>query len=242
MPRNCSYCNFAGHDIRNCLEYVNHIDRRLIRDFTQNGNAAFPELPRRMIHKLGDKYGLSRNLTYNIYLERLMMIYIHLGEQRRVARDRQNQENRRMMEEQQRLPTLILADNSGLPVANVIVPFPLAPVVNRFRNILSMDDLNALRNSFQQLSLELETEVVQRQQVQVQINTPPVFVIDHSKFNEDSLHCECPICYENEKAVITNCDHRYCRSCIDSMIMHGNNTVVTCALCREKIDTIFVSA
>lgn len=237
--RRCSCCRQTDHDIRSCQVYVDQINDNLIADFTQNGNnAVFPlTISRPIVYKLGDRYGLSRDMQYNAYLERLVMIYIHLGEQRRQERrDRRNAENQlRLIEEQRRRrPTLIIQDNTNVPVAQVIVPFPLNPAMGRFRNILSIQDLNALRDSFQQLTMELEVELVDRK-----METAPILVVDPSKFTEDTLMCECPICYETRPSVLTNCSHSYCHPCIKTMIEIRTDTV-SCALCREKVNTIYV--
>lgn len=240
--RRCSCCRQTDHDIRNCQVYVNEIDGRLIDDFTHNGNnAVFPlTISRPIVYKLGDKYGLSRNVAYNTYFERLMLIYLHLGEQRRQERrDRRNAENQRRLEEEQQnrlnRATLHIIDNTNMPVAQAVVPFPLNPVIGRFRNILSILDLNSLRSSFRQLTLEIEEELIERN-----TETAPKLVVDPSKFTEDTLTCECPICYETRPSVITNCSHSYCKPCINTMI-EIRTANVSCALCREKVNTIYVA-
>lgn len=237
--RRCSCCRQTDHDIRNCQVYVDQINENLVADFTQNGNnAVFPlTISRPIVYKLGEKYGLSRNMSYNLYLERLIMIYLHLGEQRRQERrDRRNAENQlRLVEERQRnRATLHIQDNTNIPIAEAVVPFPLNPVVGRFRNILSIQDLNALRSSFQTLTMEIEEELVERN-----YETAPILVVDPSKFTEDSLSCECPICYETRPSVLTNCSHSYCQPCIKTMIEIRTDKV-SCALCREKVNTIYV--
>jgi len=239
--RRCGHCERAGHDIRNCQAHINQIDINLINDFTSNGpNAVFPLLNRRIIYKLGDKHGLARDLNYNVYLERLILIYINLGEQRRQERrERRNLENaRRLMEEQQRRapvrPTIMIQDNTNTPVAQLLVPFPLTPQVDRFRNILSIVDLNAIRESFRQLTFEIEEELVFRE-----TETTPKTVVDPSKFTEENRICECPICYEMKPSVITNCCHSYCEICISKMI-DASRDYVSCALCRERVNTIYV--
>ena len=243
--RRCSSCRQTNHDIRNCPVYVNGIDTELIDNFTENGNnAVFPLTIRRpIVYKLGDKYGLSRNLNYNTYLERLILIYIHLGEQKRQARrDRRNAENQRRLEEEQQYyrlnrATFHIQDNTNIPIAQAVVPFPLNPVMGRFRNILSIQDLNALRSSFRQLTLEIEEELIERNTEET--SPSPKLVVDPSKFTEDNLICECPICYETKPSVITNCYHSYCKSCINTMI-EIRTANVSCALCRENVNTIYV--
>jgi hypothetical protein len=240
--RRCSCCRSIDHDIRTCPQYIDEIDENLIINFTENGNnAVFPlTMSRPIIYKLGDKYGLDRNLNHNYYLERLILIYLHLGEQRRQERrDRRNAENqRRLMEEQilrqRNLPTLVIQDNTDTPVAQVIVPFPLMAQPGRFQNILSIQDLNALRNSFQQLSMEIESEIVAREE-----ETAPKFVFDPTKFTDENIQCDCPVCYETAPSVLTNCNHTYCHGCIVKMINHRNNQV-SCALCREKVTTVYL--
>ena len=241
MNRRCGFCERPGHDIRNCQAHINQIDTNLINDFTDNGpNTAFPLLNRRIIYKLGDRHGLARNLTYNVYLERLILIYIHLGEQRRQERrDRRNLENaRRLMEEQQNRapvrPTIMINDNTNTPVAQVLVPFPLTPQVDRFRNILSIADLDAIRDSFRQLTFEIEEELVFRE-----TETIPKIVVDPSKFTEENTVCDCPICYELKPCVLTNCSHSYCEICISKMI-DARSDYVSCALCRERVNTLYV--
>lgn len=239
--RRCSCCEEIGHDIRNCLVHIERIDANLIRDFTNNGNnAVFPLFNRRIIRRLGDKYGLSRQLNDNQYVERLILIYSHLGEQRRMERrNRRNEENQERIRQEQifrNLPTLLIQEPTNSPVAQVLIPFPLSPVHDRFRNILSLQDLNSLRDSFQRLSFEIDQEIVTRTE-----DTSPKFIIDPSKFTEDNVECECPICYEYETSVLTNCSHLYCRTCINKMIHQRNDTYVSCALCREKVTTVYMS-
>lgn len=241
--RRCGCCEEIGHDIRNCPFHIERIDANLIRDFTNNGNnAVFPLFNRRILRKLGDKYGLSRQLTDNQYLERLILIYSNLGEQRRIERrNRRNEENQERIRQEQifrNLPTLLIQEpTNNVAIAQALVPFPLTPNNGRFRNILSLQDLNSLRDSFQQLSFEIEHEIVERIE-----GTSPKFIIDPSKFTEDNLECECPICYEYGKSVLTNCSHLYCGSCINKMIHQRNNNHVSCALCREKVTTVYMSA
>lgn len=228
--RRCGCCEQIGHDIRNCPVHIEQIDENLIRDFTNNGNnAVFPLLNRRIIRKLGDKYGLSHQLNDNQYVERLILIYSHLGEQRRMRRQDQIFRN---------LPTLFIQEPSNEPVAQVLIPFPLTPIHGRFRNILSLQDLNSLRDSFQQLSMEIEEEIVTRIE-----DISPKIVIDPSKFREDNQECECPICYEYGTSVLTNCSHLYCATCITKMINQrdNNHDHVYCALCREKVTTVYMS-
>ena len=239
--RRCSCCRSVEHDIRSCPQYVDNIDQNLIADFTQHGNnAPFPlTLSRPIVYKLGDKYGLSRTLNYNAYLERLILIYSHLGEQRRLERRaRRNAENEQRLREegQNHLPTLVLQDPNRISVAQVVIPFPIAPQEGRFRNILSLQDLEGLRTSFNQLRLEIEEEIVFRID-----NSIPKRVLDPSKFTEETLVCDCPICYETKLSVITNCSHSYCVPCMDKMIEIRNNHV-SCAMCREKIHTIYTSS
>jgi len=240
--RHCSCCRAIDHDIRTCQQYIDDIDANLIANFSENGNnAVFPLLSRSIFHKLGDKYGLDRNMNNNLYLERLMIIYMHLGEQRRIERRNQrNAENeRRLMEErllrqQNHRPTLVIQDNTDTPVAQVVVPFPLMAQPGRFQNILSIQDLNALRSSFQILSMEIESEIIAREE-----DTAPKFVIDPSKFTEENIQCDCPVCYETAPSVITNCNHSYCHGCIVKMI-DSRNVHVSCALCREKVNTVYL--
>lgn len=239
--RRCSCCEQIGHDIRNCAVHIDRINDNLIRDFTDNGNnAVFPLFNRRIIRKLGDKYGLSREMNDNQYVERLMLIYSHLGEQKRLERrNRRNEENQRRLREEQifrNLPTLLIQDPTNSPVAQALVPFPITPYNSRFRNILSLQDLNILRDSFQQLSFEIDQEIVTRTE-----DTNPKIVVDPSKFTEDTIECECPICYEWRPSVLTNCSHSYCGTCITSMINLRNNNHVSCALCREKVTTVYTS-
>jgi len=240
MNRRCGFCERPGHDIRNCQAHINQINNNLINDFTDNGpNTAFPLLNRRIVYKLGDIHGLSRNLNYNNYLERLILIYIHLGEQRRQERrDRRNLENdRRLFEEQQRRapvrPTIMINENTNTPVAQILVPFPITPQAGRFRNILSVPDLEAIRESFRQLTFEIEEELVFRE-----IETAPVFESDPSRFTEENTVCECPICYELKPSVLTNCSHSYCETCISKMI-DARRDYVICALCRERVTKIY---
>lgn len=238
--RRCSCCERIGHDIRNCAVHIDRINDNLIRDFTDNGNnAVFPLLNRRIIRKLGDKYGLSREMNDNQYVERLVLIYSHLGEQRRLERrNRRNEENLRRLREEQvfrNLPTLLIQEPTNAPVAQAVVPFPLTPYEGRFRNILSLQDLDILRNSFQQLSMEIEQEIVTRTE-----DTKPKFVVDPSKFTEENMQCDCPICYEWETSVLTNCSHSYCMGCITNMINLRNDNHVSCALCREKVTTVYM--
>ena len=235
--RRCSCCRSMDHDIRTCPQYIDEIDENLIANFTQNGNnAVFPlTMTRPIVYKLGDKYGLDRNLNYNYYLERLILIYLHLGEQRRIERrNRRNMENERRLREEQNRVTLRIEENSDVPIAQVIVPFPLTARDGRFRNILSIQDLNALRSSFQQLSFEIESEIVTRQE-----ETTPKMVVDPSIFTDENRECECPVCYETAQSVITNCNHSYCYGCISKMI-NLRNTHVSCAMCREKVNTVYM--
>lgn len=237
--RRCGFCERTGHDIRNCQSHINQMDSNLVRDFTDNGpNAVFPLLNRRIIYKLGDKYGLSRDLTYNVYLERLILIYTNLGEQRRQERrDRRNLENaRRLAEEQQRrfrFPTIVIQDNTNTPVGQVLVPFPMIPQPGRFRNILSTADLDALRESFRVLSFELEEEIVYRE-----TETIIEVEVDPSKFTEENTVCECPICYELKPSVLTNCSHTYCEPCVSKMA-EARRDHLFCALCRERVTKIY---
>lgn len=240
-PRRCSCCRSVDHDIRSCQQYVDEIDTNLIADFTQHGNnAVFPlTLSRPIVYKLGDKYGLSRTLHYNTYLERLILIYSHLGEQKRIERrERRNAENQRRLAEESRrrvqLPTLVIQEDNNISVAQILLPFPILPQEGRFRNILSFQDLDLMRSSFRQMTLELDAEIVFRQE-----ETIPKRVVDISKFTEETMVCECPICYETSNSVITNCSHSYCVPCIDRMIELRNNQNVSCAMCREKIHTVY---
>jgi len=240
--RRCSHCREIGHDIRVCQRYIDFLDERLMHDFTQNGNnAVFPIFNRNILRKLGDKYGLSRELTNNVYLERLILIYSHLGEQRRIERrNRRNAENqRRLQEERQReiqIPTFRLQDSVIEPIAQVVVPFPISANPNRFRNVFSIQDLNTLRDSFVQLTFEIENEVIARHE-----DTAPKIVVDISKFNDENRECECPICYETTPSTITNCHHSYCYGCISTMI-DVRNEFVYCALCREKVNTLYIQS
>jgi hypothetical protein len=244
VDRRCSHCREIGHDIRGCQSYIDFLDERLIHDFTQNGNnAVFPLFNRNILRKLGDKYGLSRELNNNVYLERLILIYSHLGEQRRIERrNRRIAENEiRLQEErenrrQREMPTFHIRDNSIEPIAQVVVPFPISANQHRFRNILSIQDLNALRDSFVQLTFEIENEIIVRYE-----DTAPKIIVDISKFNEENKECECPICYETTPSTITNCDHYYCYGCISTMI-DVRNEFVYCALCREKVNTLYIQS
>jgi hypothetical protein len=242
--RACSHCRNQGHDIRNCAEYINHIDAILVRDFTDNGNnAVFPLFNHRILQKLAEKYGISRTLPNNVLYERLILIYSHFGEQNRLERrNRRNEENRRRLLEERAirendLPLFVInQDPSPESIAQVVIPFPIRPAVERFRNMISLQDLNALRYSFQQLTIELTEEIDFR--LDEWQRSKPEFVMDDTKFTETNRECECPICYENKPSVITNCDHLYCQTCIDTMIEIRNDDV-KCALCRETVNKIY---
>jgi hypothetical protein len=238
VDRRCSHCREIGHDIRVCQRYIDFLDEKLVNDFTQHGNNAhFPMFNRNILRKLGDKYGLSREITDNVYFERLILIYSHLGEQRRLERrNRRNAENQNRRQREREIPTFIIQDSIIEPIAQVVVPFPISANPNRFRNVFSIQDLNALRDSFVQLTFEIENEIIFRNE-----ETTPKIVVDISKFNEENRECECPICYETTPSTITNCSHSYCYGCISKMV-NVRNDFVYCALCREKVNTLYVQS
>lgn len=67
-------------------------------------------------------------------------------------------------------------------------------------------------------------------------------VVNKNKFpqNIDVIE-ECPVCYEKcNNAIITDCNHSYCQSCISNLIHTINKNTLPCPLCRENIKNLFV--
>jgi hypothetical protein len=76
-------------------------------------------------------------------------------------------------------------------------------------------------------------QVVLREERKLIINT-----IEIGKEEMDK-HLECPICYENvpiEDTFLTNCDHSFCISCINSHLK--SDTKCNCPMCRTDINEL----
>jgi hypothetical protein len=119
------------------------------------------------------------------------------------------------------------------------VHLPIRPVSNRFHHTtLTDEDLNELRRTFTILSEEISDELYQRE-----LNRQPKYtvVVDSGKFESIMSGCECPVCYETQYPVLTNCDHAFCGDCIKTMSKTARSDYISCALCRSVVTTIFVS-
>jgi hypothetical protein len=49
---------------------------------------------------------------------------------------------------------------------------------------------------------------------------------------------ECPICFDavpKEDIVATNCNHHFCKTCVNTVIKHSNKNTLHCSLCRTQI-------
>jgi hypothetical protein len=186
--------------------------------------------------KLAEKHGLSRQLSSQELIQRLCIIYTHLGEQlRQTRRNQRNLENIRETPPPPR--STISFHNNVLNMSNVHLP--IRHVSNRFHHTtLTDDDLNELRRTFNILSEEISEELYQRELI---IEPKYTVVVDSGKFNTISTACECPVCYETQYPVLTNCDHAFCGDCIKQMSKTARSDYISCALCRSVVTTIFVS-
>jgi hypothetical protein len=245
-PRRCGFCRETGHDIRNCQLHADQIDTQLINDFADNPYPIFPIYPRTILLKLAEKHGLSRQLTNQVLIEHLVRIYRHLGEQlRQTRRNQRNLENIRGTPPLPRAaPTTPNTPRSTISFHNRVlnmsnVHLPIRHVFNRFHHTtLTDDDLNELRRAFTILSEEISDELYQRE-----LTRQPKYtvIVDSGKFESIVSGCECPVCYETQYPVLTNCDHAFCGDCIKTMSKIAHSDYISCALCRSVVTTIFVS-
>jgi hypothetical protein len=61
------------------------------------------------------------------------------------------------------------------------------------------------------------------------LNIDTSIIIEKDSIQKDDLTC--PICYENEVEIQTNCKHNYCLSCIENI----NNKNNVCPYCRTEL-------
>lgn len=246
-PRRCGFCREIGHDIRSCQLHADQLDTQLIQDFADNPYPVFPMHPRTILLKLAEKHGLSRQLTNQVLTERLVIIYRHLGEQlRQTRRNQRNSENIRNRVQTppptrnidgQHRPSLILQNNMVFNMHNIQLPITHVP--NRFNRPTFTDhQLEELRRTFSIFSEEIDNELYRRE-----LSRRPKYevMVDSRKFESILSGCECPVCYETQYPVLTNCDHAFCGDCIKQMSKTANSEHISCALCRSTVTTIFVS-
>lgn len=91
---------------------------------------------------------------------------------------------------------------------------------------------------------EIRREFVNEMNKIYKILYEPKFNIKITKVEGKSEECgECPICYENEKTMITtNCNHHFCNTCVRSYLKSSyeckHSKELNCPMCRETISEL----
>jgi len=232
LQRRCSGCNHIGHNISTCIknideEIIIEYDRRILTDIP----STFPErfhqnLNKTHIDQLCRKYGLAITPNRTTNLQRLHLIYLHLGRRRRL-----NQINISFQELRERIET-----RRNRPI--LYRPSYLAPISEE----VLIDQQNQAINDINNLSIITSQMMQLRQELDTKKPTIQI-ILDKSKFvaNHNVDVGECPICYENcSNLVTTDCNHLYCQSCFSKLINTVNKCTLPCPLCRENVRHLFV--
>lgn len=105
----------------------------------------------------------------------------------------------------------------------------------------------ALMNTAQRQENLPITRIYQRLSIEFKVVNE---VGENSEYESEHYDFECPICYEGcyppNYSITTNCNHKFCKECIDTTLKFTINSpyftgYADCPLCRTTLETISVS-